>query len=282
MPHGWRSVLAVFAATAAVAAGVVIVLAGGRSAGQSTGAAPTTRYSVEVRTGTARMRATPAPSVRVSAARRPTLGVDSGCRLGTGSARLADVPGAAGQRVDAAWQRIEQWLAVHAPATAATLAGPAPDAEISQTQQAIGVPLPAELVASLRRHDGTTGARQDAFTLPPYYDLLSAPEIAGEARSLCQVLASVGADGNVGSWWHGQFVPVAEFDGDSLFLDQRTGSGRLGEHFNEDSVSFERLPSTLTEFLEQTADVLEGKRPALLSARPAVTPRRTLGWEIVH
>jgi cell wall assembly regulator SMI1 len=284
MPHGRRSVLAVFVATVAVAGGVVILVAGGQTARPSTGAAPTTRYSVEVHRGTASasLRATPDPSMRVRATRRPTLTVDSGCRLGAGSARLTDVPDAVTRRVDAAWQRIEGWLAAHAPATAATLAKPAPDAEISQTQQAIGVPLPADLVASLRRHDGTTGPRQDAFTLPPYYGLLSAPGIATEARTMCDVLASVGDNATVGSWWHGQFVPVADLDGDSLFLDQRTGSGRLGEHVNEGSVSFDRVPPSLTEFLEQTADVLEGKRPALLSSRPTVTPRHTLDWEIVH
>ncbi|WP_410584868.1 hypothetical protein [Amycolatopsis sp. lyj-108] len=29
-----------------------------------------------------------------------------------------------------------------------------------------------------------------------------------EAKVMCDVLVSSGLDGNVGSWWHGRFVPV--------------------------------------------------------------------------
>jgi hypothetical protein len=37
-----------------------------------------------------------------------------------------------------------------------------------------------------------------------------AARIADEAELMCDVLASVGIDGNVGSWWHGHYVPVAQ------------------------------------------------------------------------
>src|SRR5689334_20309059 len=106
MVHRWRSVLAVFVATLAVAAGVVILVVGGQHAPPSTStsagaAGSTTRYTVGTLRATvsARMRAVPAPSMRVTATRRPTLTVDSGCRLGAGSTRLADVPPAVGQRI---------------------------------------------------------------------------------------------------------------------------------------------------------------------------------------
>lgn len=277
--------LAVFLATCVVVAGVVIVVQSQQGVPSSPGSAPGTQYSmyVEVRPHSGSMRTSQLrPTIRTPKP-RPTLTVDAGCRPGAGPTQLPEVPAEVRRRVDAAWQRIETWLAGHAPATAATLAGPATPEQISAAQHGIGVPLPADLVASLLRHDGVTPGRPGTFTLPPFFEPLSAHGIGTEAAMMCEVLTSLGEDSAVGSWWHGQFVPVAvDNGGDSLFLDQRTGTGRLGRHYNEDTVSFDQGQASLTELLEQTADVLDGRRPVLGYSRPTVTPEGTLDWEIVR
>lgn len=225
---GIRQVLAVVAAVVVVAAGVVVVVATGR--GTSTAAPPRT----------------------TSTEPTPTLTVDSGCRPGAGPDALVDVPPETTTRVDQAWTRIEAWLAEHAPVSAAALRPPADDESIKQAQRTAGVRFPAALVASLRRHDGADPER--AFGFPPRMHPMSAARIADEAVMMCEVLESVGIDGNVGSWWHGRYLPVAtDHGGDLLFLD----GDRLGYHYEADHVSFSG-PADFTELLEHTADALHG------------------------
>ncbi|GAB3733200.1 hypothetical protein GCM10027598_57610 [Amycolatopsis oliviviridis] len=211
---------------------------------------------------------------------RPTLTVDSGCRLGQGPATLDPVPEATTRRVNAAWDRVERWLKAKAPATAATLRPPATIARITEAQRQSGVAFPAELVASLLRHDGVSDT-SESFDLPPFHQPASAETVEREAKVMCEVLTSSGLDGNVGSWWHGRFVPIAvDGGGNGLFLDQRTGTGRLGEWDHEGSVSSGRWPPTLTELLEQTATALETGGPVIDGYRPVVTEKRALDWDI--
>jgi cell wall assembly regulator SMI1 len=274
-------VLAVFAAVAVLVAGVVIVVMS-TSSPQDAGSGPDRRLSafvtaVEMTTGL------PASATSVPSSRRPrpTLTVDSGCRLGQGPARLADVSTAVSDRVNRVWERVEKWLSANAPETAATLAPPASAEQILAAQRQTGVPFPPELIASLRRHNGTGTNMRDGFTLPPFYLPLSAEGIVGEAKVMCDVLGSVGIDGNVGSWWHGQVIPIA-FDGGggNLLLDQRPGrGGRLGDHSEESEMRFERYPRTLTELLELTARSLETRSAVLEHYRPKVVAG-ALDWDI--
>jgi cell wall assembly regulator SMI1 len=215
---------------------------------------------------------------RATATARPPLTVDSGCRPGAGNSGVAAVTAAVTQRVNAAWQRIETWLAAHAPASAAALAGPASPAQLGETQQRIGVTLPPELVASLLRHNGMGTGGGDL--LPSIYRPVSAADIGGQAKSLCEVLTH-GQNESVGSWWHGQFVPFAvDGAGDVLFLDQRPGhGGELGESDHEGSVDFSRRPASLTELLEQTATALETGVRTSGDYRAKVTPAGVLTWE---
>jgi cell wall assembly regulator SMI1 len=192
-----------------------------------------------------------------------------------------DVPQTVTDRVNRAWERIEKWLAANAPASAATLAPPASPAAISKVQQQIGVPIPAELIAFLRRHDGAGTNMRDGFTLPPFYIPMSTEGIISEAKMMCDVLGSSGSDGSVGSWWHGQVIPVA-FDGGggNLLLDQRPGrGGRLGDHDEETEMMFNTYPRSLTELLEQTATSLETGNAALKRYHPKVVAG-ALEWDI--
>lgn len=253
----WRSLLAVFLATLVVAVGVVVVVA-------------TSRDTPAAGTGVVVFQTVPpgptrslTPTSSYVAGPRPTLTVDSGCRPGDGPEALTEVPEPVAARVNRAWQRIETWLAANAPVSAASLRPPAGEESLSKTQRAIGVRLPAELIASLRRHNGVDPADTRTFTFPIFMHPLTAERITDEATMMCEVLVESGVDGSVGAWWHGQWVPVAvDHSGDSLFLDR----GRLGRHYNEDNAAFDG-PPTLTELLEQTADTLEtGEGPA----RPVV------------
>jgi hypothetical protein len=195
--------------------------------------------------------------------------VDTGCRLGRGPKRLAPVPEQVSARVDRAWERIETWLAEHAPVTAASLRPPADDETIAATQRAVGVRLPPELVASLRRHDGVSGGDpRTEFRFPPAMGPLSTEGIVGEARVMCDVLESLGDDGAVEAWWHGRFVPVAtDYGGELLFLD----GARLGRHYEADDVAFD---GGYAELLEETADALSGGG----EYRPVVVDG-VLNWE---
>jgi hypothetical protein len=241
MASNWRPALAVFVATAVVAVGVVVVVATSRDDGVA--AAPTTS-SRSVPTSTARPVAT-------------------GCRIGQGPLPLTRVPAQVATRVDRAWQRIETWLAANAPVTAAALGRPASDEDIAAAQRTVGVRLPAELVASLRRHDGAGTDLSAAFTFPALMQPLSAAEIADEATLMCDVLADLGPEADVGGWWHGRYVPVAsDHGGDLLFLD----GARLGRHYEADAVSFDGPPG-LAAMLEETADALTSGAPEVVDGK---------------
>ncbi|GAA4547166.1 SMI1/KNR4 family protein [Amycolatopsis samaneae] len=205
--------------------------------------------------------------------------VDTGCRPGQGPDRLPDVSTAVSARVDAAWARIERWLVAHAPGS--RLGPPADPARVAAAQREIGVPFPAELVASLRRHSGFDQIGGNGFTFPPFYQPISIDGIAREAKSLCTVLGEPVIGSGTGSWWHGQWLPFAvDGSGENLFLDQRQGrDGRLGEHDNEGDANFDRWPTGLTDLLEQTATALETGRPAFGRYPPKVE-KGVLDWEI--
>jgi cell wall assembly regulator SMI1 len=58
------------------------------------------------------------------------------------------------ESVDSSWQRIEKWLSIHAPATLASLRPPVGPDQLLAAQDQIGLSFPADLAASLARHDG--------------------------------------------------------------------------------------------------------------------------------
>ncbi|UUV30676.1 SMI1/KNR4 family protein [Amycolatopsis roodepoortensis] len=271
MRKGWGRAVVIAVASVVIVLGLVfaVTVRGGRDKGAQWYAAPQTAPT----TPRTPSYSTAAPTTR------PTLTVDSGCRLGQGPAALDPVPEATTRRVNAAWDRVERWLEANAPTTAASLRPPATLAKIAKAQRETGVVFPAELVAFLLRHDGVSGIG-DSFALPPFEHLASTETIASQAKVMCEVLISGGWDDSVGSWWHGRFVPVAvDGGGDGLFLDQRTGTGRLGDWNHEGSVSFDHRPATLTELLERTASALETGGPTDGGYRPVVTGNRALDWE---
>jgi cell wall assembly regulator SMI1 len=185
------------------------------------------------------------------------------------------------KRVNAAWKRLEVWLAAHAPASYRSLRPPAAAKEVAAAQRRMSVAFPADLVASLLRHDGVTNPGT-AFTLPFFFEPMPVREIAPEWLSLCTAVADVFGEEN-SDWWDGAFVPFASSgDGGNLLVDQRPGNhSRVGEFFNEEGVSFEEHPGSVAELLEKTALSLESGRPYDNQYRPEVTKAGVLDWDVI-
>lgn len=182
-------------------------------------------------------------------------------------------------RVDAAWLRIEKWLATHAPAGLKALGRPATTAQIDALQRRMSVPFPPDLVASLRRHNGATSV--GAFSFPPFYAPQNLDRILGDWLVKCEVLAGSGSSW-ADDWWHKQFVPFADAgDGGSLLTDQRPGGhGRVGESYPDSGTTFDGWPASVAELLELTASSLETGKPVNGHYRPEVDTQGGLDWEI--
>ncbi|MFC6014669.1 SMI1/KNR4 family protein [Plantactinospora solaniradicis] len=214
----------------------------------------------------------PVPTVRPS---RPPATI--ACPQYAGKVVAAEPDRATTARVDAVWNRIERWLAAKAPRTRGTLRPPASRARIAASQTRMSVAFPADLVASLRRHDGATAV--DGFDLPPFYRLLTLEEMVLDWEITCSVLASDAPDDE---WWHRSFVPFASAgDGGCLLVDQRpSGHGRVGEFYPEDGTGFDDWPASITELLEGVARSLETGEPYAGRYRPTVDAERRLDWAI--
>ncbi|GIJ65208.1 hypothetical protein Voc01_001250 [Virgisporangium ochraceum] len=174
-------------------------------------------------------------------------------------------------RVNAAWTRIEAGLAAKAPLTAASLRPGADPAHLRAMQALTGVQFPADLAASLLRHDGAQP--RAGFEFPPFHRYLGLDEIYTEWLSSCRAIGGSRADG---TWWHRLFVPFAAAgDGGSLLVDQRPGmGGRVGDFVPEEGTRFGNRPPSFLALLEAVATSLETGSPY----RPAALPDGTLDW----
>jgi cell wall assembly regulator SMI1 len=215
----------------------------------------------------------PAPPLAVPSPSRRPAAVCPRNRAGVVPARA----GAATQRrVDAAWLRIENWLAGHAAKSRRALRPPAAQARIDAVQRQMSVPFPADLVASLRRHDGVTDM---GFALPPFYAPAPVDRILADWTVNCGVASNLSLPG----WWDPAFVPFAAAgDGGSLLVDQRPGGhGRVGEFYPEDGTTFDGWPVSVSRLLEESARSLETGQPYAGRYRPEVTADGTVDWEII-
>ncbi len=211
----------------------------------------------------------PAPDVLTEPEQAASDGpVEAACPQNAGTVVPARPDAAVTARVDAAWKRIETWLAKHAPADRARLGKPAPAARIDAAQKQMSVRFPPDLVASLRRHNGV--AEHAGFTLPPFFAPMPLDEIVDDWTVHCSILTEE-AEG-MEDWWHPRFVPLAgAADGGSLVVDQRPGGhGRVGEFYAEEGTSFEEWPASVADLLEGTAGSLETGKVYLGQYRPRV------------
>ncbi|MEE4589726.1 MULTISPECIES: SMI1/KNR4 family protein [Streptomyces violaceusniger group] len=181
-----------------------------------------------------------------------------------------------------AWAAITNWLAVHAPASHATLRPGAAVADVRSTEEALGMGLPVDLVTLLTMCDGTV----DASALdrdPDEYDpgLFLAQHHLLPFEEIAQVR---GRGGNIDPFW-GSWVPFAVTDYSlppwgGLAID---GEGRLAT-FNQDGGEPPSAPLTspgygsLSEFLDVVAEALtQGTGPLMAEAAPGFH-RGALVW----
>ncbi|MFK0236318.1 DUF4259 domain-containing protein [Streptomyces vinaceus] len=130
------------------------------------------------------------------------------------------------QPVTRSWARIDSWMQRHAPASYALLAPPADPAEVEAAQEAMGVRFPADLLHSLACHDGLTEWANVFPDQPPM-------SVAGilDHWQMCVEIAGDASDpselhGDEEPWWHPQWIPWAQSDGDSQIIDMREGPGQ--------------------------------------------------------
>ncbi|WP_433541570.1 SMI1/KNR4 family protein [Streptosporangium sandarakinum] len=226
--------------------------------------------------GAPRPSPTPSPSpTPVSQELTPAQARASGCRPARRRPAVRPVDPAVAARVNAAWRRIERWLAARAPVSNRTLYGPATPVQIARAEAAMGMRFPDDLRASLLRHNG---ARYwGGFGPAPFYEFMSVKALRADWKMLCGIVLG-GPEEMAGFWWDGHLLPFATaIDGGNLFIDTRTG--KTGEYFNETGLRFDGdvvWPSYLA-LLRATADSLETGRP-IRGWRPVVR-KGELDWK---
>lgn len=121
--------------------------------------------------------------------------------------------------VEESWERIERWIARHAPEED-PLPGPCTPANLERLYEALGARLPQDVERSLLRHDGS-GLTD---VLPPGYTLLGVEEILRHRA----IWLNDGAlnDANLEEGEKLFLVPFAALSVTQLLVDTRTG--RLG------------------------------------------------------
>ncbi|MET8975881.1 SMI1/KNR4 family protein [Streptomyces sp. NPDC004539] len=161
---------------------------------------------------------------------------------------------------EAAWDRIDGWLRTHAPLTFATLAGPADEEEIRAAERELGVTFPPDLVASLRRHDGSRRGPA-AFRFRTHDRLLGVREIVRETLAMRGHARDVPEE-DAEFYWLPEYLKFGSYEvtSDGLTLDSRAGRascGAVGRFFDETGTDFghaDSLGGYLTELARQLAD----------------------------
>ncbi|MFJ6486522.1 SMI1/KNR4 family protein [Streptomyces sp. NPDC091682] len=162
--------------------------------------------------------------------------------------------------VRASWARIDAWLRTHAPASARLLAPPANPDEVERVQVEMAVRFPEDLLESLGCHDGLVSWANILPEQPPIplAEIVSfwrmSVEIAGDDPDLCEPHEEGGEP-----WWHPQWIPWAQSDGDSQVIDMREGpqQGRVGSAAHDETASFADGWPSLSAYLNDVADVLD-------------------------
>ncbi|WP_406096348.1 SMI1/KNR4 family protein [Kitasatospora purpeofusca] len=153
--------------------------------------------------------------------------------------------------VEQSWDRIESWLARHAPVTHGLLRPPALRADIAAAELRLGVAFPPDLRESLLRHDGVE--LQDGTLRLDYY---GPPSGVGEIVRSTEFLREVGEDiaeeeaelaeeeRDEYAYWPRERLLITLGIGwqssDGLFLVTRPGlhHGRVGRYFDETGSTF--------------------------------------------
>ena len=179
------------------------------------------------------------------------------------------------------WARIEGWMRRHAPASLAALAGPAGPDVIAAAEARIGLRFPAELVESLRRHDGLVAWANVMPEAPP----LGTGGIAEAYLMRNEIAPEVGGFTSAGpgfeAWWNELWLPFGDSDGDLQVIDLRPGpgQGRLGIAPHDNPADFTEGWPSLGAYLTAVADGLE-HRGSVGPWHPYLTVEDELWWSL--
>ncbi|MFJ2150979.1 SMI1/KNR4 family protein [Streptomyces microflavus] len=175
--------------------------------------------------------------------------------------------------VEESWDRIESWLARHAPVTHGLLRPPAVPADIAAAELRLGVAFPPDLRESLLRHDGVE--LQEGTLRLDYY---GPPSGVGDIVRSTEFLRDVGKDAaeeeaeldeeerdEYAYWPHERLLVTLGIgwqSSDGLFLVTRPGPnhGRVGRYFDETGSTFTPW-SGLRHVLSAFATALENGLP---------------------
>ena len=148
--------------------------------------------------------------------------------------------------VDAAWERIERWLAENHPRGTGVLAPGATEEALHALEETIGRPVPPPLRRSLERHDGQG---EGIITLTEGHELLGAACIADEWTMLREVSERNEPDDE---WWRPSWVPLtSDGSGNGLCLDADTGEVLFRDHVEGRSFETRRFEGWLTRWAEE-------------------------------
>jgi cell wall assembly regulator SMI1 len=186
----------------------------------------------------------------------------------------------AGESVD----RIERWLAGHAPDALARWLPPATRAEITAVEEVVGMPFPDALVDLLLRHNGMDDAGVPAAVtefLPRYTAPMAVRYIGSGNLNLIDVLKQFGTDFDdnpmVGYWWHPRWLPFGfNIAANYLFVDLRPDHGGIG-WFNHEGEAELGLAPSLEVFLHDVAAAMEGNGTAI-GCRPVIDEHGFVTW----
>ncbi|HEY6173321.1 MAG TPA: SMI1/KNR4 family protein [Kofleriaceae bacterium] len=169
-----------------------------------------------------------------------------------------------GEPIDEIWKAIEDWLRAHAGPTLDALRPGADDTAIADLERAIGVSLPADYRASLKRHDGRAYLTD--------YEYLSIARIVSVWQSKQKALDEgtfIGREVNDKGggvvrdfWWHPGWIPFAEDGaGNLLCIDTVPGwKGTRGQviHWERTSGPFGGPNRSFHQWLRTYRDDLLG------------------------
>lgn len=161
---------------------------------------------------------TPVPQVTAEA---PVAVPDADCHPRARTPRVRAIDPGVTRAVNHQWRRIERWLKANAPASLRTLGRPARARTIAVAEAQMGLRFPADLRASLLRHDGAS-----AMTGTWPFGFLGnrnqgVREIRDTWRQLCRTDGEVRGDADARTeWWDGRMIPFgADGSGDHLVID---------------------------------------------------------------
>ncbi|KJY41731.1 hypothetical protein VR41_11270 [Streptomyces sp. NRRL B-1568] len=181
--------------------------------------------------------------------------------------------------VAASWQRIDAWLARHAPARLAELRPPASTDAIDQLEVSLSVRLPADLRASLLCHDGDA-SYLGILPCGPLYSTDAIAEIRQMRMEFWE--GEDDPDEQEAPWWATRWIPFAGSDGDEHFIDAGPGlwHNHLGCAPHDDQAYFLGWPS-LGAWLHEVAEAMEHHdQPSRASSviRPSVGKEGQIDW----